>query len=77
MPQQSKHFLSIASSKDVVLRALRIAAVVGTILAFINHGDSIVALTLSIKQTFQILLTYLVPYSVATYTSVRTIQGSK
>jgi hypothetical protein len=48
-----------------------VALVVGTVLAMINHGPSLIALELSNGQLFQIGLTYLVPYGVSTYSSVK------
>jgi hypothetical protein len=77
MQNHSKSFLTIATSRRVVHRAVRISAFVGTVLAIINHGDSLLELDVSMKQMFQIILTYLVPYGVATYTSAKTIQGSE
>lgn len=66
-------FLSIALSTQVVLNALRVALVVGTILAFINHGDKLLTFSISIQDTIKILLTYCVPYSVSTWSAVKAI----
>ncbi len=46
---------------------MKVASVVGTVLAFINHYDSIFSGTLTATDIIQILVTYLVPYSVATF----------
>lgn len=68
-------FFELAFSSQVVRSALKVAAVVGTILALINHGSAIFEMALSSDRVLQILLTYLVPYCVATYSSVRSIQA--
>ena len=56
--------------RPVLLTAIRIAIVVGTILALINHGSAILAMDLNEVQLMQIGLTYLVPYAVSTYSSI-------
>lgn len=58
-------FWSAARERDVVLRALKIAAVVGTILVAINHGDAIIAG--GAVTWWKVILTFMVPYGVATY----------
>ncbi|WP_205960054.1 nitrate/nitrite transporter NrtS [Flammeovirga aprica] len=63
-------------SKQVVTTALKLSIIVGTILAFINHGESIIGNTLSNKQVIQILITYFVPYAVSTYSSVKAITAN-
>ena len=67
-------FWSIATSRLVIKRATRISLVVGTILAIINHGDRIMFGDISLEAAFKILLTYCVPYSVSTYSSVLAIR---
>ena len=67
-------FLALARTRGVVLSALKNALVVGSILALINHGGGILSLSLSQASILQIALTYLVPYSVSTYSSVRALQ---
>ncbi len=64
-------------SKQVVQTALKLSIIVGTILGLINHGQDIFALTLSRGQIIQIMVTYLVPYSVSTYSSVSSIMQIK
>ncbi|QZT38779.1 nitrate/nitrite transporter NrtS [Halosquirtibacter xylanolyticus] len=60
-------------SKQVVSTAIKLSIIVGTILGLINHGTDIVNNTLSSKQILQIMVTYLVPYSVSTYSSIKSI----
>ena len=50
---------------------------VGTLLALINHGDSLVAGDLGMAAAGKILLTYLVPYAVATWSAVQTVVSAK
>lgn len=73
---QEHSFLSLALSSGVVVRALKVAAVVGTILALINHSDALLAGTFAGKNFIQVVLTYLVPYGVATYSAVNALQDS-
>ena len=49
--------------------ALKISLIVGSILALINHGDTIFEGTLTLGNVCQIILTFLVPYCVSTYSS--------
>jgi hypothetical protein len=75
-------WLALAASRSVVTRALKIALVVGTILGAINHGDKLLlmlldpmSMALSAGDLVKIVVTYLVPYSVSTYSSVQTIRN--
>lgn len=67
-------FFAIATNRLVVRRATRIALIVGTILALINHGDRMFWGSFDFASAFKILLTYFVPYSVSTYSSVLAIR---
>ena len=58
----------------MVLTALKIAAVVGTILCLINHAPAMVSQQFSGGNVVQMALTYLVPYCVSTYSSVKMIR---
>lgn len=73
LPEGSSVF-EIVFSKYVVFTAFKIALIVGTILAFINHGQSIFTNTLTLEQGIKILVTYLVPYSVSSYSSFKSIR---
>jgi hypothetical protein len=70
-------FIKIALQPSVVNRALKISLVVGTVLALINHSPAIFSLTLSPQNIIQIVLTYLVPYGVSTYSSVKAIMNAQ
>ena len=75
MPHSSHKFLDLALSKTVAIPALKISLLVGTVLALINHGSSFLEMDLGAERLTQIALTYLVPYCVSTYSSVRAIQA--
>ena len=66
-------WLKIAMRRDVVVRGLKVGAIVGTILTAINQGDLILAGTLSAEHVWKIPLTYLVPFCVSTYAGVSAI----
>src|SRR5918999_475775 len=54
----------------VVRRALVTSLVVGTLLTVINHADYFMALRLDSDLALPVLLTYLIPYAVATVATV-------
>ncbi|HEX6240396.1 MAG TPA: nitrate/nitrite transporter NrtS [Polyangiales bacterium] len=59
--------MRIASSPSIVGLALRMSAVIGSVLNLINQGDALFG---DAKLVFgKLLLTYLVPYCVATYSA--------
>ncbi len=62
-------FFRYAFERTCVARSAKVALVVGTLLAVINHYDGIIMGKLTGTDIFQILLTYLVPYAVSTYGS--------
>lgn len=63
-------WLALATQRSVVRRALRTAALVGTLLIAINHGDAILAGAVDAGRLARMLLTLLVPYAVSTASSV-------
>lgn len=67
-------FWRIATEKSVMKRATRIALIVGTVIAVINHGDRMMAGAMDLTAWFKCLLTFLVPYSVSTYSSVMAVR---
>jgi len=69
-------WLKIALRKDVVLRSLRVGAIVGTILVAINQGDLLLVGDLPLDALLKILLTYCVPYCVSTHASVSAIRSA-
>lgn len=69
-------FVSVALSRMVVTRAIKVAIIVGTILAFINHGEKILSMSLPSQDWFKVILTYLVPYCVSTWSAVGAIKAN-
>lgn len=70
----AESWFNLARSRSVVRRAAVFSLVVGSVLAAINHGDAILAGSLTSTQIWKIGLTYLVPYSVSTLSSVGAIR---
>ena len=71
-----QNFWAIALSKQVFPRAVRVALIVGTILALINHGDKIIPVSMTSLDLVKVVLTYFVPYSVSTWSAVEAIRSS-
>lgn len=67
-------FWEIACSRRVVRRAARVAVIVGLVLAVINHGDSLLHADADLATAIKMVLTFIVPYSVSTYSSVLAIR---
>lgn len=60
----------LATRRDVVHRATRTSLIVGTLLVVINQGDRLLVGDMDWSLLLRVLLTYFVPYAVATYASV-------
>lgn len=71
----SPSFFAVALSRPVVTAAIKVALVVGTLLALINHYDKIPTLNFQRSDLFKILLTYLVPYGVSTWSAVKALSS--
>jgi len=69
--------LQNAFKKCVVFRALYMAIIVGTILVAINHGVCIFSGHFGFTCFWQSALTYLVPYSVSTISSVLAMETKR
>ena len=65
---------AIATRSDVLLRAFKMALIVGVVLALINHGDHIILGTMSDTNWMKVMLTFCVPFCVSTILSVLTIR---
>lgn len=63
----SSRAVEIATSPYVVKLALRTSLLIGTLLNVINQGDALFGS--GQLQVLKLLLTYLVPYGVATYSA--------
>lgn len=76
MPDIAPTWLQMALTQSVVHRGLKVSAVVGTLLVTINHLPAIWDGDLSRMRLLQIGLTYLVPYCVATWSSVSALRDA-
>ncbi len=70
-------FWAIATRREVMMQALKTAVLVGMVLIAINHGDALIAGEIDATRLGKMLLTFLVPYSVSTYASVRATQNAE
>ncbi|MDB2562306.1 nitrate/nitrite transporter NrtS [Sulfurimonas sp.] len=64
-----KIYCDIATSGPIINRAFKVSLIVGTTLNLINQGEVIVLLDPEQLHPFKLFFTYLVPYSVTTYTA--------
>lgn len=69
-----RNFLRLATSRNVVRRALSYAVIVGAVLIAINHGDALARGQLGPARLLKMGLTLLVPYAVSTLSSVQALQ---
>jgi len=74
--QAARSWIGLAARRSVVLRSLRVAAVVGTLLVVLNYGDRALSGSLVPADWVKMALTYLVPYGVATYAAVQATRGN-
>ena len=65
-----KSFFRYATDKTCLSRSIKVGLVVGTINALITQYDAVFHRTLTLTNILQIMLTYLVPFGVATFSSV-------
>jgi len=72
-----KAWLAVAMEASVRKRALRVALIVGSILAVVNHGDVVLIGQETTTVWIKIVLTFLVPYCVATFASVQAIRQQR
>jgi hypothetical protein len=64
----------VATRSDVLLRAFKMASIVGIVLAIINHGDHILLGTMTFNNWIKIMITFFVPFCVSTISSVLAIK---
>ena len=67
-----KYAASVFFSRNVAKRSVIVAIIVGTILAFINHGDLILSGSLTATCWIKMIATCFVPYTVSSVTAVLT-----
>ncbi|HEY7835142.1 MAG TPA: nitrate/nitrite transporter NrtS [Ktedonobacterales bacterium] len=71
LPRAWRSALAYCLERDTLARSLKTALVVGTILALINHGQQLLLGQFAPSWVVPMLVTYLVPFSVATYGQVQ------
>lgn len=74
MQESEASWTHLAFAPRVVRRALKYAVIVGTILILINHSDAILRGDLPPARLFRMLLTFAVPYTVSTLSSVEAMR---
>jgi hypothetical protein len=70
----ARPLLCHCKNRQILKTSLKTALVVGTILGLINHFESILRLSLNPTEILQILVTFLVPFCVATYSAAKHAQ---
>ncbi len=64
-----KSFWALLFCKKSMIRAIIISMIIGTLLTIINQGDMII--NGGMPPIWKIILTYLVPFSVSSYSSAK------
>jgi hypothetical protein len=64
-------FFVYCLERDTILRSIKTALVIGSILALINHGQQMFSGHFALDWIVPMLVTYCVPFSVATYGQVQ------
>ncbi len=63
--------LTYGLERDTLVRSLKTALLVGSVLGVINHGPALLAGHFTMDQLAPLFITYLVPFSVATYGQIQ------
>lgn len=63
--------LAYGLERDTLVRSVKTALLVGSILGLINHGPALLAGHFTTEQLTPLFITYLVPFSVATYGQIQ------
>lgn len=72
-----RRFLYHWFRRETVTRALKVAGVIGPVLILINQHDVLWRMEFSTHLLAKILLTFLVPYSVSSFSSARAYMDSE
>ena len=65
-----REWIAIALQHSVIMRGVKVGAIVGTVLVAINQGDQVLSGEFSSATFWKIPLTYLVPFCVSIYVGV-------
>ena len=66
-----RSLLPYCLERDTLLFSIKMALVVGTLLALINHGQALLTGHFTSDRLLPLLLTYLVPFTVAMYSQIQ------
>ena len=66
--------IALLKQKNIHIRALKVALIVGTLLCLINQGDVIVQANIVSINWVKLALTYTVPYLVSVYSAISALQ---
>lgn len=72
---QKSAFWPFILSRRTMARSAKVGAIVGTILVLINHAPTL--LEGEMPALWQIILTYMVPYSVSSYSTAALLRDLK
>lgn len=68
---------SFFANHSLQKRAIKIALIVGTVLALINYSDKLLAGSMAPSDWLKMLATYLVPYVVASYSAYSALKNNQ
>jgi len=77
MGRSYRIFLKNFFRRETILRAIKVALVVGPILIVINHYDSLLQFEFSHHLYFKFMLTFLVPFLVSAYSSAQAYRAQE
>ncbi len=66
-----RSLIAYCLERDTLLFSVKMALVIGTLLALINHGQALLTGHLTSDRLVSLLLTYFVPFTVAMYSQIR------
>lgn len=72
--ERQRSLISYCLERPTLLFSLKMALVVGTLLALINHGQAIVTGHFTSDRLLPLLLSYGVPFAVAMYSQIQAKQ---
>lgn len=72
MQSPSTRYLQAWFARPTLIRAVKVSTLVGTLLLVINQGDLV--LSGMVPPPWKVLLTYIVPYAVSSWSSVAALR---
>ncbi len=71
-----KSRMQLFLQQDVQSRALKTSLLVGSILGAINYGDVLLAGDMTADRWLKLVVTYLVPYAVSSWSSIQALKAN-